>query len=542
VFVGNITESVIGAMLRSVYAALGIASGLLDQLVRNRALRALGFLAWMVFVVLGTATLSLDDGGLDYWQHLAAVRALSSNPADPPPLYFTEPYQVYLYTPYHIFWATIRALFSVDIWTVAILMAAVNAAIFALGARLLAKHIIHDPDLGFATLVTLLTFWYQPVWWRGLYSLSQIAPQAMCSSFFALGLSMIVASLWMEERYRSPSWCVALTMLAATVLTSHPVTGGFLILFLAIKRIVFTPLTWRARIVGGLLLVVGLTLAGVWPYYSLQELINSAGVALGQSGDFGAFYRNVSEPAGPELLGVVALPLISDRRLRLFLLAMLGTTLAVHASDYFLRLPFVFSRYLIYLTFVLHLCVVAALASVRRRVWGLVVVGAFLAIAGYGGYSQLRTTSRYSSSLVRDLREGERVGTNSVATRYRDLANLEPPQAGRSPVIMAPLDWAYRVSALTDYKVVGVRHPAPTMPDFEGRRRDVWIFYDPETERATRDEILRRREAGYVLVPLDSETGDPLLRLPLDLIVEGSNFALYRVPPREGDSPSRAGG
>ena len=111
----------------------------------------------------------------------------------------------------------------------------------------------------------------------------------------------------------------------------------------------------------------------------------------------------------------------------------------------------------------------------------------------------------------------------------------------RSPVIMAPLDWAYRVSALTDYKVVGVMHPAPTMPDFEGRRRDVWTFYDPDTRRATREEILRRREAGYVLVPLDSETGDPLLRLPLDPVVEGSNFILYGAPPREGDSQSRAG-
>ena len=528
-------------MLRSVYAALGVASDFLDQLVRNRALRALGFLTWMVFVVLGTATLSLDNGGLDYWQHLAAVRALASNPADPSPLYFPEPYQVYLYTPYHIFWAIVRALSGVDIWTLAILMAAINAAIFALGARLLAKHIIHDPDLGFATLITLLTFWYQPVWWRGIYSLSQIAPQAMCSSFFALGLSMIVAALWMEERYRSPSWCVTLTMLAAMVLTSHPVTGGFLILFLAIKSIVFTPLNWRARIVSGVLLAVGLTLAGVWPYYSLQALINSAGAGLGQFGDFGVFYRNVSEPAGPELLGVVALPLISDQRLRLFLLALLGTALAVHASDFFFGLPFVFSRYLIYLTFVLHLCVVAALSSVRRRVWSLLVVGAFLVVAGYGGYTQLRISSRYSSSLVRDLREGARVGTNSVAARYRDLANLESPQVGRLQVIMAPLDWAYRVSALTDYKVVGVMHPAPTMPDFEGRRRDVWTFYDPDTERATREEILRRRDAGYVLVPLDSETGDPSLRLPLDPVVEGSNFILYGVPPRDGDSQSRAG-
>ncbi len=529
-------------MLRSVYTALAIASDFLDQLVRNRALRALGFLAWMVFVVLGTATLSLDNGGLDYWQHLAAVRALSSNPADPSPLYFTEPYQVYLYTPYHIFWAVVRALFSVDIWTLAILMAAVNGAIFAVGARLLAKHIIHDPDLGFAALITFLTFWYRPVWWRGVYSLSEIAPQAMCSSFFALGVSMIVAALWMEEDHRSPSWCVALTMLVAVVLISHPVTGGFLILFLAIKSIVLTPLNLKALVVSVLLLVGGLALGSVWPYYSLQALISSAGAGVGQFGDFGVFYRDVSEPVGPELLGVLALPLISERRLRLFLLSMLGATLAIHTSDYFFELSFVFSRYLIYLTFVLQLCVVAALASVRKRVWSLVVVGLFLVSAGYGGYTQLLVSTRYSFSLVRDLRAGVPVGTNSVAARYRDLANLEPPLKGRLQVIMAPLDWGYRVSALTDYKVVGVMHPAPTMPDFEGRRRDVWTFYDPDTQPATREEILGRREVSYVLVPLDSESGAPLLRLPLSPRVEGSNFTLYGVPPREADSPSPAGG
>jgi hypothetical protein len=520
-------------ILTSAVAVLAAVSHFLDRLLRNNVLRALGFIGWLGFVVLGTATLSVDGGGLDYWQHLAAVRAIASNVADPPALFFTESYQVYLYTPYHLFWAIAKAIFNVSIWDLVTVMAVVNAAIFAIGARLVAKHLFHDPGLDFAALITFLAFWYQPVWWRGFYSLGEILPQAMCSSFFALGLSLIVAALWMEEYYRAPSWCVSLSILVAIVFTSHPVTGGFLVLFLVLKSTAYARLDWQLLLVSAPMLAVALTLAWLWPFYSLSEVMGASSVWVDHFGDFGVFYRNVHESVGPELLGVLALPLIRERRLRFFLLFMLAAVLAVHTSDLILGLPYLFSRYLIYVTLVLHLCVIGVLSSSRGRVWSAVVVVLFLATAGYSGYAQLRIATGNSFSLVRDLRESARVGTNSVAAKYLDLTRIDRPEDDSVQVMMAPLDWAYRVSALTDYKVVGVMHPAPGLPDFEGRQLDVSTFYEPETARAAREEIVQRREVDYVLVPLDEVTGEPLLQLHWNPVFEGSNFTLYGIPSED---------
>ncbi len=522
-------------ILTSAIAALAAVSHFLDQLLRNNILRALGFIGWLGFVVLGTATLSVDGGGLDYWQHLAAVRTLASNVADPPSLYFTELFQTHLYTPYHLFWAIAKAIFNVGIWDLATVMAVVNAAIFAIGARLVAKHLFHDPGLDFAALITLLAFWYQPVWWRGFYSLGEILPQAMCSSFFALGLSLIIAALWMEEYYRSPSWCVSLSILVAIVFTSHPVTGGFLVLFLILKSTVYSRLDWQLLLVSAPMLAVALTLAWLWPFYSLPDVISAPSAWVGHFGDFGVFYRDVHEPVGPELLGVLALPLIAVRRLRLFLLFMLGTTLAIHTSDLILDLPYLFSRYLIYVTLVLHLCVIGILSSSRGRAWSFVVVVLFLAMAGYSGYAQLRTATANSYSLVRDLQERARMGTNSVAAKYLDFTRIDGPEEGSTRVMMTPLDWAYRVSALTDYKVVGVMHPAPGLPDFEARQLDVSTFYDSETERATREEIVQRRGVNFVLVPLDGETGEPMVQLHWNPVFEGSNFRLYGIPSEDDE-------
>ncbi|MGH7542470.1 MAG: hypothetical protein ACREK7_00895 [Gemmatimonadota bacterium] len=484
-------------------------------------------MAFLAFAVVGTATLSLDSGGMDYWQHLSAVRTLSSSLLRPPPLYFSEPYVVHLYTPYHLFWAIVLRGLGPSIWEVAILMTAVNAGLFALGARLIAKHLFKEPDLDFVVLVTLLVFWGRPVVWSGVYSLGQFALNAMYPSFFALAASMIVGAVWLEEGYRSRLAWAALTLAMATVVATHAITASFLLLFLFVKTLLLSPRSPRDLLSGVLCVLGGCTLGLLWPYYSLTALMREGRSGADLFGYFAAFYEQLRSKLGPEVLGVLALPLAKPGRTRWFLVILLLVCLGIFVANYALHLSHVLSRYLIFLTFVLQLSIVAAISAVRGRKLAGVVLLAFVLLALSSGKRQIEIAASTNYGLAKDLSAGVAPGTHSVENRSADLERLDELDGDRRQVMMAPLDWAYRVAALSGFQVVGVLNKAPTMPDYEGRLRDVATFYDPETPSDARREIIDRRRIDYVLILLDTDPDHRIVSPSWKPVLRAGRYLVY---------------
>jgi hypothetical protein len=96
--------------------------------------------------------------------------------------------------------------------------------------------------------------------------------------------------------------------------------------------------------------------------------------------------------------------------------------------------------------------------------------------------------------------------------------------------MMAPLEWAYRVTALSGFQVVGVMNKAPTMPDYEGRLRDVASFYDPETSAPARQEIIDRRDVDFVLGPLDGNPDQGIESPSWRPVLRASRFLVYSTP------------
>lgn len=513
---------------------LAIGNGL-DRLISGRVPRTVGFLAFLAFAVVGTATLSLESGGMDYWQHLSAIRTLSSSLLRPPPLYFSESYEVHLYTPYHVFWAIALRVLAPSIWEVAILMTAVNAGLFALGAHLLARHLFRKPELDFAVLVTLLVFWGRPVVWSGVYSLGQFALNAAYPSFFALAASMIVGALWLEERYRSTLAWVVFTLGIATVVATHAITASFLLLFLFVKTMLLSRRSRRDLLSSALCVLGGCALGLLWPYYSLTTLMREARSGADVFGYFGAFYEQLRSKVGPEVLGIVALPMAKPGRTRWFLGILILVCLGVFAANYALHLSHVLSRYLIFLTFVLQLSIVAALSAARGRRLGGLVLPAFVLLAVWGGKRQLEIAASSHYGLAKDLAAEVAPGTHSVQNRYAELERLDELDGDRDRVMMAPLDWSYRITAFSSFEVVGVLNKAPTMPDYDGRLRDVASFYDPETPAAARREIIDRRQVDYVLILLDAEPGHGIVSPSWKPVMRTSRFLIYSTHGRYGD-------
>ncbi|MGH7563243.1 MAG: hypothetical protein ACREK5_02320 [Gemmatimonadota bacterium] len=496
-------------------------------MISGKLLRTAGFLAFLAFAVVGTATVSLWGGGFDYWQHLSAVRTLSSSLLHPPPLYFSEPYEIHLYTPYHVFWAIVLRVFGPSIWDVAILMTAVNAGIFALGARLLARHLFKDPELDFAMLATLLVFWGQPVEWSGVYSLGQLSFNGMYPSFFALAASMIVGALWLEDGYRTIAAWAGLTLGIAVIVATHAITASFLLMFLFFKTLVLRPPARRELLSSGLCVLAGCTLGLLWPYYSLMTLVNETRSGPDVFGYFTAFYEEFPRRLGLEVLGVLALPLAKPGRTRNFLGILLLVSVGIFVGNYVLHLSHVLSRYLIFSTFVLQLSVAAAVSVARGRSLGGIVLPAFVLLVGLGALRQVKIATASHYGLARDLAAGMALGTHSAENQSGELERLDELDGDGGQVMMAPLDWAYRVTALSGFRVVGVMNKAPTMPDYEGRLRDVGSFYDPETPAAARQEIIERRDVAFVLIPLDGGPDQGIVSPSWKPVLRTSTFIVH---------------
>lgn len=498
---------------------------MIDRWLTASSLRTLGFLGFGVFVLLGASTLSRETP--DYWQHLDAIRTLSSSPWQPPPLYTSEPYQVHLYTPYHLMWGLVLSGLGISIWNLAVLMAVMNAALFALGARLIAKHVLKDPGLDLALLATLLVFWNRPIWWSGVYSLGQLSLTAMYPSFFAMAMTMIIGALWLEEACRSTRAWVALSIGIAVVVVTHPVTASFLLLFLLLKTVMLTRPARGELIRAGLAVGGGCMLAMLWPYYSFPSLAAEARAGADFFGDFGAFYGGLPSRLGPEVIGLAALPLVKAAHVRRFLAVLLLVTVTIYAVNYVLQLSHVFSRYLIFITFVLHLSVVAALSSTRRQRLGRVVLPLFVLLAALGGARQIRIAALTCFGLAKDVAAGAAPGTHSIERRFADLEQLDRLALNHRPVIMAPLDWAYRVSALSRLEVVGVLLEPPTMPDYAERRRDVQTFYDHRSPIEAREEIIDRRGVDFILVPGEGKAGDIVPSPDWEPVLHATEFDVY---------------
>ncbi len=495
--------------------------------------RLTAFAAALAVIGLGIVQLRIFSTHADIWQHLAAIRYLASDLISPPPLFLRETYEVYLYTPYHLAWAAVMAATGLDIWNVASAAGIVNVLLFMVGCRLLARHVIGDEKMDFALFVTLLVFWGVPVWWSGVYSLAQIVLQATYPSFFTLAVSMIVAALYFEAGRRSLAWQAGFTVAIAALLISHPITAGFLLLFLAVKALCTLGYDPRALLWAAGPPVVGLGLAMLWPYFSMPDMILATDSQPDAFGDHSVFYINPVGQIGPAILGLAALSLLRRSPPVRLLALLLAFLLSLYGLNYAFSLSPILSRALIYIAFTLQLMLVvwfAHHARTTRRPW---VLTAFIVIAAVAAGAQVKNGAANTYSPILDLAAGVPLGTHSAAREYRDL---EAISAHLTPAanVMAPPLWGYPLVVLSGARIVAPLHVPATVPDGDGYRADAARFYDPQTTCAARTEILRRRAATHTLVVAGEPAAAALAACSWPALAAEGRFALYAAGPETG--------
>lgn len=232
----------------------------------------------------------------DYWEHAAAIKALSKNLAHPlHPLYAShDPSRQFI--PYNVLLAALVNYFHISVINALAILATAVVALLLLGVKLLADELFHHPWAPLVLLLTLLCAWGSPWVWTGFYEVRAIFYNSYYPSAAVLSLTFIL--WWCALRYLRMQKMLSIQMVAIVALVAfmyitHQLAAlfavGGLMLFAMLEP--NTPL--QKRLLLAFAVIVGVLVTWFWPYFNPISLTSTAAVD-GIEEEFPAFYQPIS--------------------------------------------------------------------------------------------------------------------------------------------------------------------------------------------------------------------------------------------------------
>lgn len=451
-------------------------------------------------LVLGVVFQALDEQwSSDVYEHLAVVRELSRRPFDPShpllPIATAHPF----FSPYTVALGIVGNVSGLAPVTLLKLATVVNAVLLLVGYRRFVTVVTGVRHADFFGLLAVLLLW-GPTAWRlsGFLNLGSIGYGMSYPSAFATALMLFALAevdLVLRDGPRAPR-LVAVSLLVATILLTHPITGiatasGILGFWIGRGRALphrrDVPLL--AALAGSFVLVT------LWPYTSFWRLLTD-------NGDYVATHDLLYENLPLRLAPLVVLgallawgrphlrsePLLAWASIGVALYVIgfvtgqdvLGRSLAFIALATLTKVGVVVAEH------------VADPAPGRRRT--IALVAAAFALVGLVSSSAALVRMVPRAALPGGLADDERLASATDGTEFTDSV---PEDA---VVVALPEDLADVTPAFAG-KVVSSPKPLPFVEDEERRELVVRRVFSDGTSAADRERALR--DEGVEVVVFD---------------------------------------
>jgi hypothetical protein len=273
----------------------------------------------------------------DHWLHQVVLHVLDDGLGDPPPLGPLVGLDVedQYYSPYMMGLALLREIAGIGVIPLLQIAGIANLVLLLAAFWLFVGRLVDDRRVVPWALLATLVCWGPDTWrWSGMLNLNSLGFGLHYPSCFATGCALLAGWLllrWADER--RPWQLVALAGLAALVVLTHPLTGGWMAVMLLVlatsRRVALHPALLAA---GG----AAVLLAVAWPPYSLLDLVGAGDV---YEGGHETFYEDLPLRLAATLPGLVVL-VRRWRRDHLDALPLLFlAALAVYATGFVLDQP-----------------------------------------------------------------------------------------------------------------------------------------------------------------------------------------------------------
>ena len=454
--------------------------------------------------------------GGDYWEHAAALRAWSASLIDPGNPQLISSAASPRYTPLLLPPAILSALFNLPVDIGMAVQAAWNASLLLIGIFLFLRQYFQSSRAPLIGLLVLLGAWGTDVWlWSSVYaypSLVYVLPYASTGAFGASLVILGVAIHWMrrqETRWRQLS---VIALGAAVVLSSHLLTGAFLIAALAVLALTEPRVLFRTKIFFAGATFIGFMLAFLWPFYSVFDTLtyNSNSfiwlaeprvrVASHTPHDFYKI-QNILSGLGMALLGCISAVWFAIARKRFTYIVGILVFLAPFLINLFVYIP-LGHRFFIFSVFFMHLAIIHNILFLSRRVihrpvFKFTTSGVLL--AGLGSYLVLVTMVglKQAADIIPDRGESppwevrSQFDRNAVARIAREL----PSDA----VVGGSRHFIWRLGAY-GVPVLSLQHQNPLVDDTQLRDTANFILLHQEGTDHRKDDIVSYFSVTHILV------------------------------------------
>jgi hypothetical protein len=469
--------------------------------------------------------------GGDYWEHTGVFSEWLKNLWHPgmPNVTGYEEGSSARYMPYYFVLTAIGQLFSFSPMQVMSLAGISNVILLCFSIQYFFKHYFQKPLAPLIGLIVFFCFWGTAWSWSNVYQLRNLVYTAGYPSSFTFALSLLslgyIVSL-LRQHSLSIIQLIAVVTLSFLMFVCHPLTGAFGIGAAGLLVLTYSSATLNQRVKIIVALLIGFILTELWPYYSAID------IALGQTAKEGegwigsavsttaksefsplaraynlyyshSFYSPLRfvMSLGPALLGIPILCWLAFKRQQLFLTSGFVLMMLPFLINLFVSIP-LGHRFLLFAIVFLHLAIVWALLNIfdngkqrwKRLATALLVIltlgNVFLAGAELNGiiYRPDLTKRQVGKDVI------------TVSEQFEELKAVIPQNA----IVMAPLNTSWVLPTFLSAKVVGLKHPNPYVQDFRVRNLNVKNFFDPNTSKTVRSEILKQYNVTHILAPKDN--------------------------------------
>lgn len=456
------------------------------------------------YAIYSTSGLWIED----FWEHSAVVREFMTHPLNPthPQLQINATHA--FFTPYALLVAATGWMLDIDAITSLAFFGLINLALLCFGLRLFLATL--DPEnrnsIAFYTLILTLFFWGNEGWqFSGFYSLVGLNSVLPYPSSFALALSLIGLTVHSRQlRHSSIAYQIALILICASILITHPLTAIFFLVGLVCQTLTIVNLCTTDLIKVAATIACSVLLTFAWPYFSMLELMTGGGNAYNYSNT--PMYLAVFDHIWPTLL---ALPVIlvqalkaKSRTVGLILLCLVFIYIGGYIST-----KYSYGRSIAFILLITNILLAQTIVHVERTILYRYALAAFMLkvilvfiLSFYLGLWLKQTTSRFLT-IGNSIYLGRPIASQIL---YRDLLFISN-YTQQDDLIMADIERSWIIPTLGG-KVVATDHPLAFVPNWYKRKLDLIEFFNPETSPMRREEIFDSFHPNFLLITKTEES------------------------------------
>ncbi len=438
-------------------------------------------------------------------EHGAAVRALMRNMQNPgDPLLPGDITGSPRYVPSLVALALAGRILDLNIFSTLTFGLITGFLLFMFAVMVFSNEYFQSRRLSVYCLLCVLFLWGSGWTGANAYMFSALLYTAYFPSVVSFSLSLVALAMQLHfMRLGALKYLFAELVLGALAFTNHPLTGCFfciasLMLFIEKKGL---HLSWVST--WSILCAASVLSACAWPYTDfITTVLNLSSGKMASASDYAAtrnyLHSEVLLRAGPAMLGIPFLAVLTAAKCSFFLTGGFAVFTAIYVLGHFLHINLT-ERFVFFSVFILQLTFARFLAPECSRIPHITknVQRTMIAViaAGIGIQCGIVYTQFIQHSFS--------VPADEILPKYRSPLRMQRHLRSflhAGDVVLSDIYTSWSIPIFTGAKIVALMHTPPHVTDNIVRRKDIELFYNPETSNQKRKAILKKYGVTHIVL------------------------------------------